>query len=191
MAEELTGAELEECVRRAQQGSRMAFTTLYRTFASDVARALASFAGTDRSTLDDLVQDVFLRVIDGLDGYRNSTGFRPWLFTITLNVGRNHVRRRRSFVEIVPDTADPRAPRADDLVAVTDLMRALARLPLEQQEVVALRIGGDLDHATIARLLDIPVGTARRRLHDALATLRSGLDDSTDSAQEVPTDETR
>jgi RNA polymerase sigma-70 factor (ECF subfamily) len=161
-----------ELARRAREGSAAAFEILYDRHAPGVARALASFAGPDHDLLDDLVQDVFLRVIRGLPSYAPSHPFAHWLYTIALNVGRNHARRAR----VVP--VNP--AELDDLAGVSHgdpgdavlLMRLVSRLPEPMREVVSLRVGADLSYGDIGELLGIPDGTARSRMHHATRMLR-------------------
>jgi RNA polymerase sigma-70 factor (ECF subfamily) len=171
----------EELVELAKKGDREAFGRLYDRHVAGLGRALASFAGPDRDTLDDLIQDVFYRVIDRIRSYSGSHPFSHWLFTVALNVGRNFVRRRTKVLLLEPDDfngySDP-ASRARDLseeLLGHHLFRQVSRLPVQQQEVVSLRIGAGLTYGEIGRLLDIPEGTARSRMHQALETLRAGL----------------
>lgn len=164
-----------ELVRRAQDGSAAAFEAIYERHASGVARALASFAGPDRDLLDDLVQDVFLRVIRGLPSYTASHPFPHWLYTIALNVGRNHARRQSKVVPVNPSDLEAMAGAgapADETASVT-LTRLVSRLPVAMREVVSLRAGADMSYGEIAEVLGIPEGTARSRMHNALRLLRS------------------
>jgi RNA polymerase sigma factor (sigma-70 family) len=168
----------DDLVARAQRGSAAAFEALYDRHAANVARALASFAGPDRDLLDDLTQDVFLRVVGGLATYTPSRPFAHWLYTIALNVGRNHVRRASRIVPMNPaeleSMRDTGSPAADgsEAIATTTLMRLVATLPLALREVVSLRVGSDMSYREIGGLLGIPEGTARRRMHNALQQLR-------------------
>jgi RNA polymerase sigma-70 factor (ECF subfamily) len=160
-----------ELVRQAQKGLVLAFETLYERHAPGVARALASFAGPDRDLLDDLVQDVFVRVIRGLPSYTPSHPFAHWLYTIALNVGRNHARRR-SIVLVKPADLDDLAGAVEDPAESIALMSLVSRLPEPLREVVSLRIGADLPYGAIGELLGIPDGTARSRMHHAIRRLR-------------------
>ena len=167
-----------ELALMAQQGDRHAFASLYERHAPGVARALASFVGPRRDLLDDLVQDVFLRVVEGLTTYHPSRPFEAWLFTIALNAGRNHARfqnrwRTMPLEEAVVLDGIAVGPECDP--SVLDLFRLATGLPDELPDVVALRVGSDLSYDQIAELLDIPVGTARRRMHTATHRLRQGL----------------
>jgi len=56
------------------------------------------------------------------------------------------------------------------------LMRMVSALPVALQDVVSLRVGGDLAYADIGELLGIPEGTARRRMHQAMTRLKQWLD---------------
>lgn len=181
---ELDDAEL---VRRAQQGSAPAFEALYDRHVAGVARALASFAGPDRDLLDDLVQDVFLRVVRGLASYEPTHAFRHWLYTVALNVGRNHARGKDRIVPIDPAdlemTSSKPAEVQSDEATWRMLVQRVARLPEALREVVSLRVGSDMAYGEIAELLGIPEGTARRRMHTAVQLLRESFQ-PTDSARE-------
>ena len=165
----------------ARDGNAAAFEEIYDRHAPGVARALASFAGTDASVLDDLVQDVFFKVIEGLSSYVPRHPFPNWLYTVALNTGRNHVRSRAREVCVDPSELDSMPPAGngpvdcpDDIIGAK-LMRLVASLPEQLREVVFLRIGADLPYGEIGEILGIPEGTARSRMHNAIASLRERL----------------
>jgi RNA polymerase sigma-70 factor (ECF subfamily) len=189
-----------ELVARAKEGSAPAFEMIYERHASTVARILASFAGPDRDLLDDLIQDVFVRVVERLELYTPSHPFTHWLGTVALNVGRNHVRRQSKVVSVSPAelaetvgssqpcgsswSPTPRSsaswPSASsepsdtesEVIAATTLVSLVSRLPVVLREVVSLRVGPEMTYREIGDLLGIPEGTARRRMHDAIRILR-------------------
>ncbi len=174
MSEDVKALGDAELVLLAKDGSAAAFEVLYDRHAPGVARALASFAGPDHDLLDDLVQDVFLRVVKGLPTYEPSHPFSHWLYTIALNVGRNHARRESIVVPVNPADLDDMAGAfepSDPAVAVS-LMRMVARLSVAMREVVSLRAGSEMSFGEIAEVLGIPEGTARSRMHNAVRILR-------------------
>jgi RNA polymerase sigma-70 factor (ECF subfamily) len=165
----------------AREGDVRAFEEIYDRHAPGVARALASFAGPDRDLLDDLTQDVFCRLIEGLQSYIPSRPFSHWLYTVALNVGRNQVRRR-SIVSF----KDPcklegvlgegiRITGLEEEVLAEALYRLVGQLPEHMCEVVSLRIGSGMPYAEIGETLGIPEGTARSRMHNAIGLLRDKL----------------
>ena len=165
----------------AQSGDSNAFEEIYERHASGVARALASFAGPDRDLLDDLTQETFFRVIAGLPSYIPSRPFAYWLYTIALNVGRNHARRRSGETVVDPAEIDSLAgahnPIGDwsEHILGNTLLELVSRLPDHMREVVSLRIGSGMPYGELAEVLGIPEGTARTRMHNAVRKLREQL----------------
>lgn len=186
MRTRLEGLSETELVARAKKGDASAFEEIYDRHSSGVARTLASFAGPDQDLLDDLTQDVFLRVVEGLPSYVPSSPFSHWLYTIALNVGRNQARRPTKVVPVdpadledVPLTPAQTADWWEDMMA-RRLMSLVTRLSIQMQEVVSLRIGSGMSYGEIAEVLGVPEGTARSRMFNAVAILRKQLsvDDS-------------
>jgi len=178
---DLSGCSDTELALLAQKGDRAAFEAIYDRHAEGVARTLASFAGPDRDLLDDLIQEVFFRVVDGLDSYRPRRPFAHWLYTVALNTGRSYARRSSKVIPVDPIDFDNReddrhrvATLADEILSTT-LIRLVKRLPDRLRDVVSLRIASRLTYDEIADLLDIPAGTARSRMHNAIGILRQQL----------------
>jgi RNA polymerase sigma-70 factor (ECF subfamily) len=134
------------------------------------ARALAG----DRATADDLVQDTLERAWSKLHLYRRGTDLRAWLFTVMHNVHVNRVRAARPtdpLEEDMPELAQ-RASQGDALL-VRDLDRAISRLPDEQRAVLLLVTLEEMSYDTVARTLEIPIGTVMSRLSRAREKLRA------------------
>jgi RNA polymerase sigma-70 factor (ECF subfamily) len=135
------------------------------------ARALAG----DRYRADDLVQDTLERACRKFHLWRRGSDLRAWLFSVMHNVFVNQVRARRlDEEEFVDATALPTQPERIDLL---DLERALARLSIEQREVVLLVGIEQMTYEEVAKALGIPIGTVMSRLaraREKLRTLMSG-----------------
>jgi RNA polymerase sigma-70 factor, ECF subfamily len=97
----------------------------------------------------------------------------PWLLGIASNVLRRHWRTERRRLDAYSRAARHERPCATPDVD-GDVLRAVARLPRRQREVLLLAAWADLGYAEIARALDVPVGTVRSRL--ARARSRLGAD---------------
>ncbi|UCH83945.1 MAG: sigma-70 family RNA polymerase sigma factor [Candidatus Latescibacterota bacterium] len=181
MSKKLSAANDTELALRAKAGDAAAFEAIYDRHVDGVARALASFAGPDRDLLDDLTQDVFYRVIDGLHSYTPRRPFAHWLYTVALNVGRNHARRSSKVIPVDPSDMEKLAANGDrsstwieEVIEVT-LIRLVKRLPDRLRDVVSLRIGSNFTYDEIGEMLGIPAGTARSRMHNAIGILRQEL----------------
>jgi len=175
----------DEWISRIAAGDREAFALLYRRYRADVYRFAAHVSGSP-AVADDVVQDVFVAVIEGASGYRaDRSGVLPWL----LGIARNHVRRWRSQRQVQPlpgdETPDGRslAVQPDPLVEIsmqrhtTALRRALLELPVRYRETIVLCDLQELSYADAANALGCAVGTVRSRLHRGRALLARRLCD--------------
>jgi len=106
---------------------------------------------------------------------------RPWLLGIAANVSRNLARASRRHQAAVsrlpppppvPDFADQLAGRLDDQARLREAGKALGALRPGEREVIALCVWSELDYATAASALGVPVGTVRSRLSRARRKLR-------------------
>ena len=129
---------------------------------------------------EDLVQIVFYRILKYRHTYRDEGKFSAWIYHLARKVAADHFRKHASTpVPTDPadlhEQADTDAPPSDQAATSEDqalLRTALARLPLEQREVLVLSRLQNLEHREIARLLDCSVGAVKVRAHRALKELR-------------------
>jgi RNA polymerase sigma-70 factor (ECF subfamily) len=179
----------DELISRVAAGDREAFARLYRRYRADVYRFAAHVSGST-AVADDVVQDVFVAVIEDASGYQaDRSGVLPWL----LGIARNHVRRWRSQRPVQPlpgdDTQAARdlAVQPDPLVDIsmqrhtTALRRALLELPVRYREIIVLCDLQELSYADAADALGCAVGTVRSRLHRGRALLARRLCDQEDA----------
>jgi RNA polymerase sigma-70 factor (ECF subfamily) len=135
---------------------------------------------------EDLAAQVFSQALKHMDPKEaGSPEVAAWLFTSARNASANHARTRKflatvSIEEIGEPAAEP-TPNSDPGQALLDeeelgrLLRAVARLPLEQRQAVILRFVEELPHAEIAQALGRSEGSARVLVHRTLATLRKDV----------------
>jgi RNA polymerase sigma-70 factor (ECF subfamily) len=168
-----------DLIVRWQQGDAAAFAALVRRWQQPVGRFLARLAGPS-DLVDDLCQEVFLRVYEAAGRYRETGAFSTWLYRIALNVARDAGRRRRH--QPVPlDGPDPAGagPSPEAVCARQELARLVARavaeLPDPLREVLVLRHYEDLSFEEIARLTGTPASTLKSRFAAALQRLRHRL----------------
>lgn len=130
----------------------------------------------NRGDAEDAVNEAVLRAWESFDGLRDRGAFRPWLTRIVVNVCRNDLRHRR-VLRIDPIGDDDRAAveAIDDGSLRDGVARALDRLDPEQRVVVVLRYWYDLRVDDIARLLGVPSGTVKWRLHTANRRIKAEL----------------
>ncbi len=168
-------------------GRRDAFDELVCAYEQTVQRVLAQLnvAPTD---VEDLAQEVFLRVYRNLHRFRGQSSFYTWLYRITINVFFDHnKKRKRADVRLqrlqtaMLDASNQRSD-PDDPFGVTyerfttaSFVRAIQMLPEPFRDVVAMREVDDLSYEEIALQTGISIGTVRSRLSRARARLKEAL----------------
>jgi RNA polymerase sigma-70 factor (ECF subfamily) len=134
----------------------------------------------DVNRADDLVQDTLVRALSKQHLWQPGTNLRAWLFTLMHNQHVNDVRRnnREGVVVDVDDVAASLIATTDPTAGcrLAELERALARLPIEQREVILLVGLEGMRYDDAAEVLAVPIGTVRSRLSRARETLRTRLD---------------
>jgi RNA polymerase sigma-70 factor (ECF subfamily) len=163
---------------RCQLGERAAFDDLIRRWAQPLRRYVARVGG-DESTADELVQDIWLRVLQGIGRLQDPAKLRAWLFGIAHRRLMDRLRDRYASpidadadADAALDVRPDAAPEPDGLLAGRDLERGLARLPPAERDVLSLFYLEELSLADVARVLAVPVGTVKSRLFRARHLLR-------------------
>jgi RNA polymerase sigma factor (sigma-70 family) len=139
----------------------------------------------DASAAEDVVHDAFVAVFAQAShqSWREPQSVRAWLFAVVRNravsEARTASRRRKresSVSGVARDAISPFDSRLDDLIDARAAQAALDELPLEQRELIVLRIWGGLGFAEIAELTGLRPSTAFDRYRQALAVLRARLE---------------
>jgi RNA polymerase sigma-70 factor, ECF subfamily len=175
-------------VDRAKQGDGEAFDALARA-AGDRCMAIAVRILRDADLAEDAVQAALITAWRELRSLRDPEAFEPWLHRILTHACYAEARRRRRWstaIRVLPTEA---TSRPDETLSVEDrdqLERAFRRLTLEQRAVLVFHHYLGLPMSEVADRLDIPIGTAKSRMHFATAALRASLeaDDRTPSIEE-------
>jgi RNA polymerase sigma-70 factor, ECF subfamily len=168
-----------QLVERAQAGDHDAFSVLVRaSFPRLYGVATLILRDSDRA--QDAVQEALVLAWRHVRALRDADAWDAWLYRLTVRACYRWARqvRRRSLVELhlVPDPEPAGSIDIAVSVAERDLLgRELGRLPIDQRAVMVLHFYLDLPLTDAAEILDIPVGTAKSRLHRGLGALRTAM----------------
>ena len=175
-------AVADPTVLAAQRGDGAAFASLYDAHVGRVF-ALCLRMSADRVLAEELVQDVFVRVWQRLNQFRNESSFGTWLHRVAVNTvlesGRSGSRRRLR-VQIAADFANIETEfdgpaKMSDVHDKVDLDSAAATLPAGARAVWALHDVEGYGHAEIGQMLGIAEGTSKAHLFRARRLLRQRL----------------
>lgn len=164
-----------ELVLAAKEGDLDALESLVREHTPAVwAHAVRFFA--DSTIADDVVQEVWVKVLRTVETFDGRARFSTWLFRVTRNTCLDLVRRG-AHVPIPSDTLDP-APVEDfaDVVALSaSLEAALATLPQEDRDALSAVSVFGLTYAEAAEAIGVPTGTVKSRVFRARRMLADAL----------------
>jgi RNA polymerase sigma-70 factor (ECF subfamily) len=181
------GHEDAALIRRWQRGESAAFEGLVRRWQQPLARFLTRLVGrSDR--VQDLCQEVFLRLWLARGRYRESGAFSTWLYRIALNVVRDAGRRRQPgpLTGVEPAVAGDAEADCQRRELAEAVALAVAELPQPLREVLVLRHYEEMSFEDISRLLRVPASTLKSRFAAALNRLRACLRAAGWSNEETP-----
>lgn len=169
--------------RIATTGDASAFRDLFEIYAPRV-KAYMMRQGADPTTAEELAQETLLTVWRKANLYSGDRGnATTWIFTIARNLRIDKLRKEMTWVEL-PEGREEEAsddPLPDERVEVKERQKrvqaALAQLPADQHEVVALSYIEGLTHSQIAERLRLPLGTVKSRMRLAYLKIREAVED--------------
>lgn len=171
-------------LRKAQRGDERAFTLIVRAYEAPIFNYVLRLVG-DRALAEDLTQEVFLRVYQGLPGFSLRSRFTTWLFQVTKNRVLDELRalerRPRGLVSLEDapplEVVDAPLERVETMDAI---WRAVGDLNVDLKMALLLRDVVGLSYTEIADSLEITLATVKWRIYKAreevqLALAREGI----------------
>ena len=186
----------KEVIENCKAGDESAFAEIVLTYQKKVFNIAYRMLG-NREEAKELSQEVFLSVLESIKDLREEIKFEPWLTQITLNHCRNrwkYLKRRHYFKtdslndpietedgEMERPVCDPSGnPETlfEKKIIQQFVQRGLLKLKEDQREMIVLRDLQGFSYEEIGRLLSLPEGTIKSRLHRARMDLKGILERS-------------
>ncbi|GMR18342.1 MAG: RNA polymerase sigma factor RpoE [Gammaproteobacteria bacterium] len=180
----------EILVQRVQKGDKAAFDLLVRKYQQRVSNLISRFI-YDRTEVEDVTQEAFIKAYRALKNFRGDSAFYTWLYRIAVNTAKNYLvaqgrRPPRSDVEAVDaenmefggdlrDIATPESNLLTDEIVET-VRNTINGLPEDLRVAISLRELEGLSYEEIAQAMDCPIGTVRSRIFRARETIDSQLE---------------
>lgn len=181
-----------EWVDRCVKGDREAFNVLVEKYYKKIYNIAYRFVG-DAEEANDLAQEIFTAAYQNLKKFRGDAKFSTWLFQIATNRGKNkfkYLKRRGYFLnrgqtddEDERDSIQRAIPdgnmNPEDILASKQVQKivqdVINELEPDHKEIVILRDIEGFSYDEIARILDLPEGTTKSRLHRARMVVKEKL----------------
>ncbi|MCB0713133.1 MAG: sigma-70 family RNA polymerase sigma factor [Ignavibacteriae bacterium] len=170
----------------ARAGNSLGFDELVERYREKALRLVASTLG-GREDLEDIVQEVFVKVYRSLDRFRGDASFSTYLYTVTVNRCRDELRKSkiRKFFSF-DDWFDKGGSSSNELTAanghgleqeerVEAVRAAMRRLPEQTSMLLHLREIEELSYKDLATIFNVEIGTIKSRLARARDRLREEL----------------
>lgn len=132
-----------------------------------------------RSLADDITQETFIILLSKYESYDPARPFKPWIFTITMNVAKTVMKKQKilkcfSFFsdEIAGDKIDSLEENFIKTDEIQELWKVVNSLPWKSKEIIVLHFYSEFTLKECSHVLGIPLGTAKSRLNTALKQLR-------------------
>lgn len=191
----------EELVDDYASGESAAFRALVERHHDALIRFLFRLMG-NRQAAEDVFQEAFLQVHQSLDTFDRTRRFKPWLFTIAANKGRDALRKsgRRqmlslsssvdageggaSFVDLMAIDIPTPSNAMEERELSEQVQAAIDDMPPKLKEILLLAYFQKLTYIQIADTTKIPLGTVKSRLHSAVATFAKKWQEKREEAEE-------
>ena len=163
----------DELVRDARRDSGEAFAALFERYRGPIWQFFRRRV-PDAACAEELAQDTFVALLEGLKRFEARTSFRAYVFGIAYHVLSAH-RRKAAHRTTAPLDFDPPSRSPADPDAGLWVRRAMTRLDEDDREILMLREYDELSYQEIADLRTLPLNTVRSRLFRARMALKAAL----------------
>ncbi len=175
----------EELMTYVQKGEKQAFDEIYSRYSSKLLFYLYRMLNRDEEKSQDILHDLFIKVIDRPELFDTTKKFSTWLYTIATNLCKNEYRSQnvRSIVSKVDDPeiygseGEKSSSSVDYSIFMNRLEEELSQLSEQHREVFTLRFQGDLSLKEISEVVGCPEGTVKSRLFYTLKKLSTNMSD--------------
>lgn len=171
-------------VQKVLSGDTDAFAFVVKKYQNRIFNLLYQMTG-NYHTAEDMAQDTFLKAFSNLRKYKIEYSFYNWLYTIALNIARNHLKRQKilRFIRFdldaggsLPLISKEKTGAVAETEQTNDIMRkAINDLPGKYSELIILRFSEGLSYKEIANILNMPLGTVETRIFRAKKRLKKIL----------------
>jgi RNA polymerase sigma-70 factor (ECF subfamily) len=171
---------LDDLIARGRDGDALALEAIYYRYKTALFNMAYRYT-YDRSTAEDLLQEIFIKVFTHLGDIRTTQTFTGWVYRIALNTCYSHLRGKRVELQKNVPLAEVEGTlhEVQENSSARDVRKplddAIAGLPRRLKEIFLLHDVQGFKHGEIARMLGLSVGTSKSQLFKARQRIREFL----------------
>ncbi|WP_439876467.1 sigma-70 family RNA polymerase sigma factor [Bacillus mycoides] len=175
--------EFNEWLYKMESEDQEAFQVIYEYTCKDICRTVVFLVGSQNQDVDDIVNEVYIKMWKSVTNYDLNRSFRFWLHGLVVKQVQDWRRkswRRFRIFEKKKMYEQDRSYIMDEGIlhkeTRSELVEIVQKLSYKHREVVIMRYFHEYSLDEIAALLQIPIGTVKSRLHTALKRLRTEME---------------
>lgn len=180
----MTETEENQIVESVLEGDREAFALLVDAYKGAIFNLAFRMTGSNQDA-DDLSQETFIRAYRNLRQFDPQKRFFTWIYTIGLNLIRNHLKKQEKrgqiYISLDKYKSDPFFQQTEqNMIRAQDMHRleaCLQMLPVDLREAVVLRFYQDLSFEEIAVISDASLSAVKMRVYRGLDQLKRLMQD--------------
>lgn len=164
-----------------QLGDEAAFNELYSRYSQRILYYMYKMLRQDEAKAQDLMQDVFLKIVEAPEKFDVQKSFKTWIFTVAANLCKNYFRSQKGGTVSLYNTTITEEKvfafenKEQHLLFEQKLNIAINELPLQYKEAFILKHKEGLSLKEIATIMACPLGTVKSRLNSATKKLAEKL----------------
>lgn len=174
-------------VKRFINGENAVFSELVELYKNRIHQFIVCIMGPDRES-EDMAQEVFIEIYQSLKSFKGDSSFGTWAYAITRNICFHRLRsRKHSFISLdtrdeydnphsgIPDMSPSHEMIFEKEETKQIIRQAVESLPPIHRSVIFLSCWEGFSYKEISEILDIPEGTVKSRIHNAMESLAQKL----------------
>ncbi|POZ87966.1 MULTISPECIES: RNA polymerase sigma factor [Petrotoga] len=180
----------EKFVEDLKKNNPDSFKKLYEEYAPKIYGVLINYVNHDE--IEDALQEVFLRIIKGINGFKGRSKLSTWIYRIAVNVGKNYTRKYQRSKETSVDFEDE-TDQNHNIQAISNtnvknevleeldyqmILNIMEKLNEEERLLIKLRDIDGMSYNEIAEIMEIPLGTVKSKLHYTRKKLRQLIEEA-------------
>ena len=160
-------------IKRAQEGDRVAFEALLRTYYDVIYRIAYRWCG-NQADAEDITKNVCIKLARSIDSFRFKSTFLSWLYPMVINTSKDWAKQQASQATAPASEAELAvAPVAEQRVYARQIFDYLGRLPEKERQALHLVFGEGLTHQEVAAMMECKESTVSWYIHEARKKLHS------------------
>lgn len=184
----MTDVQFDRAMKEMQDGNKDALKGIYSDYIGYIYSCIYSVVKS-KENAEDLTGDFFLKLWEISGNYKPGSGHRAWMARIARNMSIDFLRKRKreTLSDMMEDAADQekesghgstiydidtKSPVEEEVISDLSIKEALLKLTDEEQEVINMKIMGDLTFREIAEIMNLSMGTVTWKYQSAMKKLR-------------------